>query len=502
MPQPRPLQRRPLRRGALTLATGVALALGSCVLSVLPAQAATAAGATAPSGKHLHDDYNGDGFPDVAIGAPDTALGARRNAGAITVLYGSAKGLSKSGRQVLTWSSRTSAASPQTKYGSTLRSADLDQDGYADLLSTVSWTPPGGRAGTAIVVDWGGPKGLSAEPTLLPSAPDGPPVEDFAVADVDGDGHPDVVQVGIRTTATPQDGSVLHGPFTRTAPAGSRTTYFDVDPDRYLWSRSLAAGDVNGDGIADIAVRTSDPEEPDSRGVALLLGGRDGFTRKGELKDTQGHRVGGEEVAIGDLNKDHYADIVVGHHDDRYDSDLELPTVGGAVAVVYGGAAGTSTTLKPVWINQDTPGVPGAGERGDGMGTGVSIGDTDGDGYADVATGVPGETYDGIARAGTVLVLRGGAKGLTGTGARSFGQNTSGVPGVAEKDDRFGTSTALVDADGDRKAEFVVGDPAENGSDGAVWVFPGTSATGSFSFGAATVGLPASKSGFGATLGG
>ncbi|MEW2130645.1 FG-GAP-like repeat-containing protein [Streptomyces sp. NPDC005435] len=497
MPQSPTLQRRRFRRGALTLATGVALALSSSALTALSAQAAPAATA-APSGKHLHDDYNGDGYADVAIGAPGTALGTQKKAGAVTVLYGSAKGLATSRKQVLPWSSRQGAAAPQTEYGTTLRSADLDQDGYADLLSSVRWTPPGGKAGRYITVNWGGPKGLSAEPVLLPVAPDIASPADFAVADVDGDGHPDVAQVGMRVNGGSHDGAVLHGPFTRAGLAAGATTYFDVHS--YWNSVSLAAGDVNGDGIADLAVRTIDTEEPDSHRVFLLLGGHDGFTNKGELKDANGYRFGGQEVAIGDLNNDHYADIVVGHHYDNYDSDLDLPTKGGAIGVVYGGPSGVSTKLKPVWISQDTAGVPGVGEGYDGMGTGVSIGDTNGDGYNDVATGVPGETYDGIAQAGTVLVLRGSAKGLTGTGAKSFGQNTPGIPGVAEKGDMFGTSTALVDANGDKKAEFIVGDPAENASNGSVWVLPGTSATGAFSFGSATAGLPATKSLFGTAL--
>jgi hypothetical protein len=52
---------------------------------------------------------------------------------------------------------------------------------------------------------------------------------------------------------------------------------------------------------------------------------------------------------------------------------------------------------------------------------------------------------------------------------------------------------------------LVVGDPAENANNGSVWVFPtnstGVTASGSFSFGAATMGAPATGSRFGASLG-
>ncbi|MFF6977537.1 FG-GAP repeat protein [Streptomyces sp. NPDC008343] len=127
-------------------------------------------------------------------------------------------------------------------------------------------------------------------------------------------------------------------------------------------------------------------------------------------------------------------------------------------------------------------------------GSGLSIGDTDGDGYLDVATGLPGEDFDGLTDAGTVLVLRGSASGLTATGYKSFSQNTGKVPGTAEGQDRFGRKTALVDGNGDRKHGLVVGDPAENYNMGSVWVFSATSsgvtAANSLSFGPATMGRP------------
>ncbi|WP_225821280.1 FG-GAP-like repeat-containing protein [Streptomyces naphthomycinicus] len=499
------------RRARLVIATGLALAAGALAVPANAAPAALAGAvhaspAPAASGKRLHDDFNGDGYPDIAVGAPGAALGEQRGAGAVTVLYGGAKGLSTARKQVLTWPTRKNAESPEGGYGSTLCTADLDEDGYADLLSTVSWTPMDGDHGTFIEVNWGGPKGLSAIPTLLSGLPDAAALKDFTVADVDGDTHPDLVRLGVHPDTAPNaDGAVQHGPFTRAAPGGTRTTYFTVDPDRGELVGSFAAGDVNGDGTADLAVRTRFMDEPDSRGVALLLGGPDGFTNKGWLLDTKHRSMGGEEVAIGDLDHDRYGDIVIGHSDDGYDTDVEMPTKGGALGVVYGGPQGVSTTRKPVWINQDTAGVPGAGEFHDGMGSGLSIGDTDGDGYADVATGLPGEDFDGLTDAGSVLVLRGSAKGLTGTGAKVFHQNTAGVPGAAEKGDRFGRATALVDGNADRKAGLVVGDPEENSGDGAVWVFSATSGgittSGAFSFGPVTAALPARQARFGAWLG-
>ncbi|OEV25562.1 hypothetical protein AN219_25635, partial [Streptomyces nanshensis] len=49
------------------------------------------------------------------------------------------------------------------------------------------------------------------------------------------------------------------------------------------------------------------------------------------------------------------------------------------------GAHRTST------LTQNSPGVPGVNEEGDEFGKALAAGDVNGDGYADIAVGVPGE---------------------------------------------------------------------------------------------------------------
>ncbi|MFI0962095.1 FG-GAP-like repeat-containing protein [Streptomyces sp. NPDC021080] len=497
-------RRRPFLMGA-----GVALAAGALAVPAVNAVPVPTTASTTPSAKRLHDDFNGDGYPDLAIGAPDTTESGLKNAGAVSVLYGGSGGLSTARKQVLTWPGHGSGDTPAYGYGCGLQSADLDGDGYADLLSFVAVSMMDVDSGYSVVVNWGGPKGLSAAPTQLTWSPHYEWRGEFTVGDVDGDKHPDLVTAGADRwlsedpdAPAEEEGTVRHGPFTRGA-GNAGKDYFTVDPQKYLVKPVMAAGDVTGDGVADLAVTTGDLG---SRTTTLLVGGKDGFTDKVLLHDAQGRAVGGEDIAIGDLDKDGYGDIVVGRSAPGGAGDAGAPTKGGGLSVVYGGPAGVSATRKPVWISQDTPGVPGTDEKGDGMGAGLSVGDIDGDGYLDVATGLPGEDVGTVTDAGSVLVLRGSAAGLTGTGAKAFTQSTSGVPGTAEKLDRFGAVTALVDGNGDKKDGLVVGDPGENAGTGAVWVFSagsgGITASGSVSFGGATLGLPGpAGSGFGYSLG-
>ncbi|MGA4850176.1 FG-GAP repeat protein [Streptomyces sp. G5(2025)] len=92
--------------------------------------------------------------------------------------------------------------------------------------------------------------------------------------------------------------------------------------------------------------------------------------------------------------------------------------------------------------------------------------DYNGDGYADLAVGVPGATVGGQAKAGYVNVVWGGAKGLGGHGSTTVSQATTGVPGTAEAGDGFGRTIASDDMNGDGYGDLVVGTPKEANSAG------------------------------------
>jgi hypothetical protein len=70
----------------------------------------------------FENNFNGDGFDDVAIGAPGEDLGAITDAGAVNVLYGSAAGLPGTGGQLFSQDSpgMGGQAEPFDGFGSAL----------------------------------------------------------------------------------------------------------------------------------------------------------------------------------------------------------------------------------------------------------------------------------------------------------------------------------------------------------------------------------------------
>jgi FG-GAP repeat protein len=74
-----------------------------------------------------HADYNGDGFGDLAVGAPSETIGGRLLSGTITIIFGSPSGLSSTGSELLTGSVS------DDQLGYSLISRVFDEDGFGDL---------------------------------------------------------------------------------------------------------------------------------------------------------------------------------------------------------------------------------------------------------------------------------------------------------------------------------------------------------------------------------
>ena len=137
--------------------------------------------------------------------------------------------------------------------------------------------------------------------------------------------------------------------------------------------------------------------------------------------------------------------------------------------------------------------MPGSSETADVWGATLAAGDLTGDGRDDLVVGALGE--DG--NAGAVTVLKGSAKGLTGTGAVRFDQDTAGIPGTREAQDEFGASLDVGDVTGDGRPELIVGSPREdvgaNVHTGSVTIISGLTGTGARYLDQNSAGVPGSN---------
>ncbi|MGV9455819.1 FG-GAP-like repeat-containing protein [Streptomyces sp. NPDC003635] len=88
--------------------------------------------------------------------------------------------------------------------------------------------------------------------------------------------------------------------------------------------------------------------------------------------------------------------------------------------------------------------------------------DFNGDGYRDLAIGAMGADVGSAHSAGAVVVLYGSSSGVPSTKKTVITQNSTGVPGTAESDDRFGASLATGDLNADGYADLVVGSEFES----------------------------------------
>jgi hypothetical protein len=351
-------------------------------------------------------DVNGDGYDDVIVGAPNWSdIQANREQGAVWVWLGRSDfgdvglGTSDDGTSANAAFSFVGGAASRQAGLAVSTAGDVNADGMDDVLvGAPGWDNNAGRL---------------------------------------------LLFTGSSTAPVLQAADAIAGP------AGSR------------FGRSVApAGDVNGDGYADVLVGA--PADNGGRGAVYLYIGDPTYPYLGVGRiwtgSVPGDSLGTSVHTAGDVNGDGYADVLVGRG--SYTFNGSDP---GAAWLFYGGPTGPGTSPDVVFTGETAP-VNSSSSFGSSV---ASAGDVDGDGFGEFIVGSP--RY-GQSEWGRAYVFKGAA-----LPPKSAVLSAEG--GVY--DDVVGWSVAIAgDVNNDGYDEVLVGSPhwdGGGGDEGAVFMYYGNS---------------------------
>jgi hypothetical protein len=287
--------------------------------------------------------------------------------------------------------------------------------------------------------------------------------------DVDGDG---IADMAVGASGAEVDGGRLPGKvFVYAGSAHGLTstpmqTLTDDNPIGAFGSHVTSIGDVNGDGFADLGVQTAQTVAAEDQNTYALAVYLGSATGLGTTPAvTLPMWVGA--TGVGDMNGDGYADIAVGHPGP--DEVTDGGPYDGVVDVYFGGPKGLPKTAS-LELTLPPPNLTGGHVGGGSDGRWLVGSDFNGDGYGDLA--VSGDGFSS-ARSGIAVFLGGPEPAKTAATNLTI---TTLPPLTLPATYFLGTGLTTVDVDGDGYPELVAGVATDTGmglSDTSMMVFPG-----------------------------
>jgi hypothetical protein len=386
-------------------------------------------------------DYTGDGVDDLVVGVPYEAdISGVLQPGAIEVIRGSTSGLTTAGDAFIHQNTAGVTGSNEANeyFGNAIGAGDVDGDGTDDLIV-------GAPAELARGVHCGSVFRLELATTRSSLS-----VTSSQAYSQDSTGISDSAELGD------------------------------------IFGQAIAVADFDNDGYDDVVVGIPGEDVgtiANAGAVEYLPGSASGLTTSGQLfyhQDSSGMTgtaeaddLFGWELAAGDFDADGFADLAIAVPTEDWSGTNE-----GSVHVMYGSSIGPGVTSPndELWSAGEGS-AAGTSDDENLCGSAVAVGDFDSDGYADLAIGCPGYDVGTATQAGAVLIVYGSASGLDDS--ELWSQDSSGVTGSAEDDDRFGLELTSGDYDGDGYADLAISAPTESYSgfvqNGVVHVLMGSS---------------------------